>query len=653
MADYLKLTNTVLEAAIVILISSVLLYGIGAAVRSRVARASNLLLAFTVVAYLGDLFLTQVSNAADMERWLRLQWVGIAFVPSAYLQLSNALLELSGYSSRNRWRRLAGWVAYGCSAVTLALAARTDLIVRGKVTSLAAPQLQPGILFPLFSVLFGAFIVLGVIRQVQARRRSRTATMRRRITYLIASAGGPVISVFPYLLITGQSTVVSPTLFWLIQIIGSTVVGLTIFFLTYSVAYFGVSEPDRVVRLRLIKFLARGPLVAFGVLVTLVIAGQTGRVLGLPAERATPFLVVAGIVIFQWLILLIKPTLERLIYFDELDQVGRLQDLRDRVMTTRDLHQFLENVLASLCDLLQVETAFVASFSQDGSPHLELIVGELAPTSDDTLPVDGWHSLELDPRFGLLAQGERFTWDGYWILSLYDHERETVLGLLGVQTPARQADLSPEQIETMDYLARQAAATLEDRLLQQEVFSAMEGLLQKVKAAQIRRQASSPGQVSARVTEGEEPAQQTDLTSVVRDALSHYWGGPKLTQSPLLKLQVVKQETLEHQGSSVNAMRSVLVEAIESLRPEGDRNMTTAEWILYNILELKFLKGYKVRDIARRLAMSESDLYRKQRVAIEAVSQAIAGMELAATQQFSEPPQLQQESNAQQKALAE
>ena len=379
MADYLKLTNTVLEAAIVILISSVLLYGIGAAVRSRVARASNLLLAFTVVAYLGDLFLTQVSNAADMERWLRLQWVGIAFVPSAYLQLSNALLELSGYSTRNRWRRLAGWGAYGCSAVTLALAARTDLIVRGKVTSLAAPQLQPGILFPLFSVLFGAFIVLGVIRQVQARRRSRTATMRRRITYLIASAGGPVISVFPYLLITGQSTVVPTSLFWLIQIIGSTVVGLTIFFLTYSVAYFGVSEPDRVVRLRLIKFLARGPLVAFGVLVTLVIAGQTGRVLGLPAERATPFLVVAGIVIFQWLILLIKPTLERLIYFDELDQVGRLQDLRDRVMTTRDLHQFLENVLASLCDLLQVETAFVASFSQDGSPHLELSVGELAP----------------------------------------------------------------------------------------------------------------------------------------------------------------------------------------------------------------------------------------------------------------------------------
>jgi hypothetical protein len=34
-----------------------------------------------------------------------------------------------------------------------------------------------------------------------------------------------------------------------------------------------------------------------------------------------------------------------------------------------------------------------------------------------------------------------------------------------------------------------------------------------------------------------------------------------------------------------------------------------------------------VRDIARRLAMSEADLYRKQRVAIDAVAKAILDME--------------------------
>ena len=53
----------------------------------------------------------------------------------------------------------------------------------------------------------------------------------------------------------------------------------------------------------------------------------------------------------------------------------------------------------------------------------------------------------------------------------------------------------------------------------------------------------------------------------------------------------------------------------------------TGEWILYNILELKFLEGKKVREVAIRLAMSEADLYRKQRVAIEAVANAILEME--------------------------
>jgi hypothetical protein len=66
--------------------------------------------------------------------------------------------------------------------------------------------------------------------------------------------------------------------------------------------------------------------------------------------------------------------------------------------------------------------------------------------------------------------------------------------------------------------------------------------------------------------------------------------------------------------------------------------MTTPEWLLYNILELKFLQGRKVRDVARRLAMSEADLYRKQRVAIEAVARLLAEMEREELTQRSASP---------------
>ena len=54
---------------------------------------------------------------------------------------------------------------------------------------------------------------------------------------------------------------------------------------------------------------------------------------------------------------------------------------------------------------------------------------------------------------------------------------------------------------------------------------------------------------------------------------------------------------------------------------------TAQEWVLYNVLHLRFLQGLRIREIAARLAMSESDFYRKQRVAIEEVARQIALME--------------------------
>ena len=83
----------------------------------------------------------------------------------------------------------------------------------------------------------------------------------------------------------------------------------------------------------------------------------------------------------------------------------------------------------------------------------------------------------------------------------------------------------------------------------------------------------------------------------------------------------------EEEGSPTKGLRAVLAQAIEGLRPEGQRQMTASEWLLYNILELKFIQGKRVREIADRLAMSESDLYRKQRVAIEQVAQKIMELE--------------------------
>jgi hypothetical protein len=126
------------------------------------------------------------------------------------------------------------------------------------------------------------------------------------------------------------------------------------------------------------------------------------------------------------------------------------------------------------------------------------------------------------------------------------------------------------------------------------------------------------------------------MTDWVKDALTHYWGGPKLTNNPLMNFKVVESASEANEGSRVNALRAIIKEAIEKIRPEGERKFTS-DWLLYNILDLKFLQGKKVREVAHRLAVSEADLYRKQKVALESVAQVIAEMELDGAEPSAEP----------------
>jgi hypothetical protein len=212
-------------------------------------------------------------------------------------------------------------------------------------------------------------------------------------------------------------------------------------------------------------------------------------------------------------------------------------------------------------------------------------------------------------------------------MPLYSPNGGGLLGLLGVVRKMDQI-LYDDQKDALNALGDRAAMALEDRRLQQQVFLSLKDLRPQVELIQRLRAASSYDQQSV-LQDLDSISSPVAFSQSVKDALSHYWGGPKLTESPLLDLEIVQKSLSEHDDNPVNALRAILKQAIERVRPEGDRRFT-AEWILYNILELKFMQGRKVRDVALRLAMSEADLYRKQRVAIEAVAQAITDMEIQA-----------------------
>ena len=86
--------------------------------------------------------------------------------------------------------------------------------------------------------------------------------------------------------------------------------------------------------------------------------------------------------------------------------------------------------------------------------------------------------------------------------------------------------------------------------------------------------------------------------------------------------------TVDETGENpTKALRQVLESAIQKMKPDGAPNLNAPEWLLYNILDMRFIQGRRVREIADRLAISESDLYRKQRVAVGQVAQVLAEME--------------------------
>ena len=100
-----------------------------------------------------------------------------------------------------------------------------------------------------------------------------------------------------------------------------------------------------------------------------------------------------------------------------------------------------------------------------------------------------------------------------------------------------------------------------------------------------------------------------------------------MSKSPLLRMRIVQERLDAHDGVPTKAVRAVLQESVERLKPNGKQSMISNEWLVYNILDLRFFQGLKIRDIVQRLAMSESDFYRKQRAAIEQVAETLIQME--------------------------
>jgi hypothetical protein len=624
-ADILDLANLLLSVTVAVLAFSLLAYVLAYNVRNRVGRAFAILLACVMVVYTGDVLLYLVAPE-QTELWLRLQWLGIPFVPAAYFDLSDALLRTTNAISRRRTRLVM--LSYVFSGAIAFLALFTDLIVQPSSGIDNLYYLDPGQFFPVFVVYFFLASGYGLYNTYRVRQRCLTPASRRRTTYLMVSFLAPGLGVFPYLILAGFTVDPQRAFVSILTLIGNIGVAVMLIVMTYSVAYYGVLSPDRVVKRSLVVFLIRGPLLGILVVGAILIVPKVESILGLPRESVVLLTVVALIVLLQLLIELIKPTVDRLIYSQDQQELMAIRELDRRLLTSSDLRQFLENVLVAMCEYLRVTGGFVAVQAGD-----ELLVEAACGPADlinEFRRYPDWQTVldQAADRDRSHGAGDNVQHNGYWVWSLRTSGRENALGLLGVTARIGQAGPTQDERVVVEELVQRAETALEDRLLQQGVFMAVMEIMPQIERVQRWRSVvpypgTPPLQQPA---ETDSIIYELEFTKWVKDALSHYWGGPKLTDSPLLRLKVVGKAA-EEEGSPTKGLRAVLAQAIEGLRPEGQRQMTASEWLLYNILDLKFIQGKRVREIADRLAMSESDLYRKQRVAIEQVAQKIIELE--------------------------
>lgn len=627
----LETINETLAAGTAIIAVSLLLFNLTRNLRNRVARTSAIVLACVTFTYIAEAFISLGPDLTAHSIALRLQWIGIAFIPVATLHLSDALLATTGLPSRGRRRRIIRYLyLIGCSF--LILATITDSLIHLVFTNSNNVSIQPSGLFFLYLIYFGATNGVAFYNVQRARKRCLTRGTERRMAYLQIAILTPALGIFPYSVLLDPGTEFTVLGLLLINI-SNIVIILMLIFLSYPLYFFGSDKPDRLVKNELLDFLLRGPATGLIALSMINFTTQASRIFSLPGGAFTPLAVVAAVLLWQWFVSLALPYLEKwLIYRDEDDeQINKLQALSQKILTRDDLIQLIEATLESICEFLRVTNAFVASFEGNEPDILQTIGVVNISANDIQTDVDFLQSLQSMNGENDHINSEK--WNDFSIIPLYSNRlsdeatKTVVIGILALKIDGTQiVKLEDDEGILWRYIDR-VEQSLDDMQLQTEIFNILEGLLPQFRMTRSRAGAMEYVQPRTPIANIISLPDREEFNEQVRAALRHYWGGPGISKSNLMSLHLVQDRIHKETDTPVNILRAILQDSIDSLRPDGERKMASPEWTLYNILELRFIEKKKVRDVARRMSMSEADLYRKQRVAIAAVADAILKQE--------------------------
>jgi hypothetical protein len=111
-----------------------------------------------------------------------------------------------------------------------------------------------------------------------------------------------------------------------------------------------------------------------------------------------------------------------------------------------------------------------------------------------------------------------------------------------------------------------------------------------------------------------------DFEALVRDGLQHLFDPAYLQTHPLAAYIDAARSDRVARGRLV---RQALLDAIQALHPGSSVTAASHAWRAYRILELRYVAGHDVGEVAAQLALSKRQYHREHHRAIEAVASVL------------------------------
>ena len=109
-----------------------------------------------------------------------------------------------------------------------------------------------------------------------------------------------------------------------------------------------------------------------------------------------------------------------------------------------------------------------------------------------------------------------------------------------------------------------------------------------------------------------------EFIELLRDGLSHLYDTDRLRKSPLAAFWGVA-----NRPDAASALRSMLIEAVESLKPQDGTPSQSRDWRFYDALFYAYVQQLEQRTVADQLGLSVRHLRREQHAALEVLADAL------------------------------